>query len=37
MKTIKEKIIMNQIKDVEELNNKNENISVYIKTIQDKK
>ena len=28
---------MNQIKDVEELNNKNENISVYIKTIQDKK
>ena len=37
MKTIKEKIIMNQIKDVEEINNKNENISVYIQTLQEKK
>ena len=37
MKTIKEKIIMNQIKDCEALNNKNNNISVYIKTIQEKK
>ena len=37
MKTIKEKIIINQIKDCEALNNLNNNISVYIKTIQDKK
>ena len=37
MKTIKEKIIANQIKDCEALNNLNNNISVYIKTIQDKK
>ena len=37
MKTIKEKIITNQIKDCEALNNLNNNISVYIKTIQDKK
>ena len=37
MKTIKEKIINNQIRDCEALNNLNNNISVYIKTIQDKK
>ena len=37
MKSIKEKIILNQIKDCEALNNLNNNISVYIKTIQDKK
>ena len=37
MKKIKEKIIANQIKDCEALNNLNNNISVYIKTIQEKK
>ena len=37
MKTIKEKIISKQISDCEALNNLNNNISVYIKTIQDKK
>ena len=37
MKSIKEKIIMNQIKDCEALNNLNNNISVYIQTIQEKK
>ena len=37
MKTIKEKIIANQIKDCEALNNEKNNISVYIQTIQEKK
>ena len=37
MKTIKEKIIINQINDCEALNNKKNNLAVYIKTIQDKK
>ena len=37
MKSIKEKIITNQIKDCEALNNQNNNISVYIQTIQEKK
>ena len=37
MKTIKEKIILNQIKECEELNKQNKNIFVYIKPIQDRK
>ena len=37
MKTIKEKIILNQIKECEELNKQNKNIFVYIKSIQDRK
>ena len=37
MKTIKEKIITNQINDCEALNNSKNNIAVYIQTIQDKK
>ena len=34
MKSIKEKILMNQIKDCEALNIMNNNISIYIQTIQ---
>ena len=37
MKSIKETILLNQIKECEELNNENKNIYVYVKTIQDKK
>ena len=37
MKSIKEKIISNQIIECEALNNLNNSISVYIKTIQEKK
>ena len=37
MKTMKEKILLNQIKECEALNSVNQNISVYVKTIQDKK
>ena len=37
MKSIKEKILLSQIKECEELNNGNNNIYVYVKTIQDKK
>ena len=37
MKSIKEKILMNQIKDCEALNIMNNNISIYIQTIQEKK
>ena len=37
MRSIKEKIITNQIKDCESLNSQNNNISVYIQTIQEKK
>ena len=37
MKSLKEKILQNQIKDCEDLNKQNNNISVYVKSIQDKK
>ena len=37
MKSIKEKIILNQISACEFLNNQNNNISVYVQTIQEKK
>ena len=37
MKSIKEKILMNQIKDCEYLNTMNNNISIYIQKIQEKK
>ena len=37
MKSIKEKILLNQIKECEELNKQNKNIFVYIKSIQDRK
>ena len=37
MKSIKEKILLNQIKECEDLNKQNKNIFVYIKSIQDKK
>ena len=37
MKSIKEKIISNQIIECEALNNLNNSISFYIKTIQEKK
>lgn len=37
MKSIKEKIIQNQLKECELINKENKNISIYVKTIQDKK
>ena len=37
MKSIKEKIIQNQLKECEIINKENKNISIYVKTIQDKK
>ena len=37
MKSIKEKIIQNQLKECELINKENKNISIYLKTIQDKK
>ena len=37
MKSIKEKILLNQIKECEDLNKKDKNIFVYIKSIQDRK
>jgi len=37
MKSIKEKILINQLKDCEALNKFNNNISIYIQTIQEKK
>jgi ubiquitin-protein ligase len=37
MKSIKEKIIQNQLKECEIINKENKNISIYLKTIQDKK
>ena len=37
MKSMKEKILLNQIKECENVNNINKNIYVYVKTIQDKK
>ena len=37
MKSIKEKILLSQIKECEELNKENNNLSVYVKTLQDKK
>ena len=37
MKSMKEGILLNQIKECEALNNENNNIGVYVKPIQDKK
>ena len=37
MKSIKEKILLTQIKECQELNNENKNIFVCVQTIQDKK
>ena len=37
MKSIREKILLNQIKECESLNNTNKDICVYVKPIQDKK
>ena len=37
MKSIKEKVIQNQLKECETINKENKNISIYVKTIQDKK
>ena len=37
MKSIREKVLLNQIRECELLNNENKNISIYIKPIQDKK